>query len=232
MDAGSLINFGSVGTSFQSGTVGSAPGLPAFGFNGFTLPDVPRWINPDGTFNPNARGPNSTTRVRGESDTVIIYNAKAQYLNPEAATAEDFQQSAFATSDLDPTHTTRVPAENFASILRQFKDIPDGSISRLDIEGHDVNLNLLPVQTIGDNVPLTPDKMALLAPKLAPGAIVTLYGCGVGTNQQYLNNMSAVSHGATFYAPTGPYSYNTADKNGRYSPLQNPVDNPAFARSR
>jgi RHS repeat-associated protein len=94
MDAGSLINFGSVGTSFQSGTVGSAPGLPAFGFNGFTLPDVPRWINPDGTFNPNASVPNSEAASGSKGDALDKAGRVIGALGATAGTVENVQNGA------------------------------------------------------------------------------------------------------------------------------------------
>jgi RHS repeat-associated protein len=164
----------------------------------------------------------------GKYNRVIIYNPKAPYLNSQAATAEDFQQTAFATVGLDPTHTATIPAGDFASILRQFQGVPDGSVNELSVEGHNVFVDLSPVQTIGPDLPFTPQQMQQLGRYLAPGAIVTLYGCGVGQNESYLKNMSAAAGGRTVFAPLGNYPYG-AGANNVYAPLQNPVKNSGFA---
>jgi hypothetical protein len=221
----------------------------------FNLPQVPQWVNPDGTFNPNALDPNSSgtdtvqyrqvvqppsdpNRDLGPNSRVIIFNGNSPDAGRDNATGAQFQGTADATWDLDPTHTDTIDNGSFDKILGRFKDYADGSVHRLDIEGHSamsINVPAGEVQLLGPGAPFTPDEMAQLARYLAPDAIIVSYGCQVGTNQAYLNDMSAAAGGKPFYAPRDLYPYNRASPsgpNGALLPLDDPINNPAFSRSK
>jgi RHS repeat-associated protein len=203
--------------------------------NAGLLNDIYKDVQAITDFNAQNSAPNGDL---GPNSRVIIFNGNSPDAGRDNATGAQFRGTADATWALDPTHTDTIDAASFDKILGRFQGYADGSVHRLDIEGHSetsINVPAGEVQLLGPGAPFTSDEMRQLARYLASDAIIVSYGCQVATNQAYLNDMGAAAGGKPFYAPVNVYPYNRASPsgpNGALVPLDDPINNPAFSRSK